>query len=270
MSKTITFKPNSQLLKYIDRFYLFEKSSPDYFELPAVLPGTGLELIFHIDEPLVINKKTLSKAHTVCPRKLFYFEKTKHVNFLAVRFKSGAFRHFCTTPFATLNNNYFSVENLWPETGIQLLNTLKNTDAIELKIEHISSFLQNAFNYFHNPKNDLWDSIINDLYYNFENTTILDCANKMHLSLRQFERGFKAQFGITAKAFQKLARFQDAVKKTLLNKTPDYLNTILDNGYFDQSHFIKEFKTLTQQVPLKYFKEENFSNHFYHKSIKVN
>ncbi|MEX0274587.1 MAG: helix-turn-helix transcriptional regulator [Flavobacteriaceae bacterium] len=116
-------------------------------------------------------------------------------------------------------------------------------------------------------KNDKWDPIIDELYYNFDSNTIEDLSQKAHLSLRQFERGFKAQFGITAKEFQKITRFQDVIKNILLNRNSDYLDTILDNGYFDQSHFIKEFKSLTKKTPLEYFTEENFNGHFYHKSI---
>jgi methylphosphotriester-DNA--protein-cysteine methyltransferase len=107
------------------------------------------------------------------------------------------------------------------------------------------------------------------LYYNFDTNTIEQLAVKSSLCLRLFERGFKSQFGITVKEFQKLTRFQNLIKNILLKRTPNYLDTILDNGYFDQSHFIKEFKSLTQKTPLEYFTEANFDSHFYHKSVNT-
>lgn len=262
-----TYKPSSFLSKYIDRFYTFEKSSNDYFELPTLLPGTGLELIFHLGNPLSINNKKLPKSHTVCPREIIYFDKEKKVSFLSVRFKSGAFRHFTPIPFLELNDNFFSVENLWKEKGENLINKLESISDIKIKIQEIESFLIDAFNEWHNKKDDKWDLIIDELYYNFNSNTIKQLSYKANLSLRQFERGFKSQFGITAKEFQKITRLQEVIKKTLLTREPDYLNTILDNGYFDQSHFIKEFKSLTKKTPLEYFTEENFDSHFYHKSI---
>lgn len=243
MTRNKSYKPTIFLSKYIDRFYTFEKSSSDYFELPSVLPGTGLELVFYLDKPLSVKKKTLPKSHTVCPRSILDFDKEKNVSFLSVRFKSGAFRHFTSIPFSELNDDYFSVQNLWKTQGRNLMNRLKNISEIENKIQEIETFLIKNFNEHHKVENDKWDLIIDELYYNFDSYTIERLSQKANLSFRQFERSFKSQFGITAKEFQKITRFQDVTKKILLNKNPNYLDTVLDNGYFDQSHFIKEFVT---------------------------
>ncbi len=267
MTRSESYTPTTFLSKYIDRFYTFEKSRSDYFELPSVLPGTGLELVFYFDNPLSINQKTLPKSHTVCPRSILNFDKEKNVSFLSVRFKSGAFRHFTSVLFSELNDNYFSVQNLWEIKGKNLINKIENTSGIRNKIEVIESFLINRFNQYHRDENDKWDSIMDELYYNFDSNTIELLSQKACLSLRQFERNFKSQFGITAKEFQKITRFQNVVKKILLNKNPDYLDIILDNGYFDQSHFIKEFKSLTDKTPLEYFTKENFDSHFYHRPL---
>ncbi|WP_108869953.1 helix-turn-helix domain-containing protein [Aquimarina aquimarini] len=267
MIKNKSYKPTSILSKYIDRFYIFEKSVNEYFELPVILPGTGLELVFYLDKPLSVNNKQLPKAHTLCPRKISYYDKEKKVSFLSVRFKSGAFRHFNSTPFSELNDNYFSIQNLWKEKADNLLSTLEKTPKIEVKIQLIESFLIDMYNKYHNEKNDTWDLIIDELYYNFESYTLEKLSQKANLSLRQFERGFKSQFGITAKKFQKITRFQNVIKKMLLNRETNYLNTILESGYFDQSHFIREFKSITNQTPLEYFTEKNFDINFYHESM---
>ena len=267
MTRNKSYKPTSFLSKYIDRFYIFEKSSSEYFRLPEILPGTGLELVFHLGQPLSVNNKKLPKAHIVCPRKLACFNKEKKASFISIRFKSGAFRHFTSIPFSELNDNYFSIQDLWKEKGDVIINQLKNIQEIETKIQKIELFLIEIFNEYHNSKNDKWDLIIDELYYNFNSNTIEKLSQKTNISLRQFERHFKSQFGITAKKFQKITRFQNVIKNTLLNRKPSYLNVILDSGYFDQSHFIKEFKFLTKRTPLEYFTETNFDSHFYHKSL---
>lgn len=267
MTRNISYKPRSFLSKYIDRFYIYEKSHHDYFKLPTVFPGTGLELLFHLEKPLYVQGKMLPTAHTVCPRKMFDFDNVKKVSFISVRFKSGAFRHFTTIPFSILNNQYLSIQDLWGEKGTHLLNILNKIPENEDKIQQIELFLIEMYHLYHNSENDTWDSIIDELYYNFNSYTIEELAKKTNMSLRQFERNFKTQFGLTAKEFQKIARFQDVIKKILLRRNPNYLYTILDNGYFDQSHFIREFKNLTEKTPLQYFTQENFESHFYHNSF---
>ena len=263
-----SYQPTAFLSKYIDRLYVFEKSSATNFELPAVLPGTGLELVFYLGEPLSVKNKLLPKAHTVCPRRIFHFDKVQQVSFISVRFKRGAFRHFSPIPFSKLNDAFYAVQELWGESGRKLLSRLEENTTLSANIEIIEAFLIRVFHTYHKIENDKWDPIIEELYYNFNTRTIKQVADKANLSNRQFERGFKAQFGVTAKTFQKITRFEDVVKQLLLGKTPKYLDTILDQGYFDQSHFIKTFKSLVQKTPKAYFVAENFETHFYHHSMR--
>ncbi|WP_196887421.1 helix-turn-helix domain-containing protein [Aureivirga sp. CE67] len=260
------YKPVSFLSKYIDRFYIVEKTMDSPFELPLIFPGTGLELLFHLNESLTFKGEKLSKIHTVCPRKIFNFDKTKTLNFVSIRFKSGAFRHFTSVDFSDLNDHFLSAMDLWGKDGEELLEQLKNKTEKGEIIKIFEQFLIEVFEKNHQVKNDKWDEIIDDLYYNFNKHSIKDFAEKYSLSLRQFERNFKKQFGLTAKEFQKIARFQYVTKQILFSKKSDYLFTILDNGYFDQSHFIKEFKTLTTKTPKEYFKDTNFENHLYFES----
>lgn len=267
MFKNISKKPVEALKNYVDRIYIFEKTASDKFKLPAVPPGTGLELLLHLDQPLKVNQNNLPRLHSVCPRKMFYFDKNKKVSFISVRFKSGAFRHFSPVTFSELKDKFYSANSLWGVDGEILVEKLFTISTIENKIKEIEVFLIKVLNLYHNDKNDNWDMIIEDLYYNFDSNSIKRLAEKACLSMRQFERAFKFQFGITAKEFQKITRFQNVVKHLLLNKETKYLQTILDNGYFDQSHFIREFKSLTKKTPKAYFNEEHFNNHFYHTSM---
>ncbi|WP_062060165.1 AraC family transcriptional regulator [Aquimarina longa] len=262
-----TYIPNLFLSKYIDRFYTFNQSSDIELGLPPILPGTGLELLFYIHTPLSIATTRLSKGHIVCPRCIAYFDKTNNVSFISVRFKSGAFRHFTSVPFSELNDRYISVQDLWGSRGELLLDILENTNAVSDKIQEIEKFLMQSFINHYQSKNQKWDTVIDQLYYNYTIQTIEELAKKTNLSIRQFERNFKNQFGITPKAFQKITRLQDTVKKIILSNDTAYLDTVLDNGYFDQSHFIKDFKSYAHKTPTAYFTKENFNNHYFYTSV---
>lgn len=268
MIKKKTYHPNLFLSKYIDRFYTFERSDSVGFELSPILPGTGLEILFYIDTPLSVNGQKLEKGHIVCPRTISYFDKLDKVALMSVRFKSGAFRHFTSIPFSELNNSYLSIQDIWGDRGKKILYKLNNALEIKDKIKEIEIFLMDSFTIYHQEKNDKWDRVIEDLYYNFDNNTINELSKKVNISTRQLERNFKFQFGITAKEFQRITRFQNTIKKILLNKPAYYLDVVLDNGYFDQSHFIKEFKFFTDKTPGTYFTQESFKNHFYYESLK--
>ncbi|WP_299625342.1 AraC family transcriptional regulator [uncultured Tenacibaculum sp.] len=270
MYSNTSYLPAKSLEKYIDRYYLFEKEDNDFFHLPKILPGTGLELVFHLETALSVNNIVLPQAHTICPREGFSFDKTDKVSFLSVRFKSGRFRHFTKWSFLDLNDQFVSVDKLWGKAGSNLVAELKNIKSIEAKISCIDAFLLKMFDENYNPGDEKWNPIIDELYYQFNDINLANLSSKLQLSMRQFQRNFKSQFGITPKRFQQLARMQSIVKKGLLNNDKNYLDTIYDSGYFDQSHFIKEFKAMVKRKPLEYFNEQNFTTNFYHKSVNAN
>eukprot|EP01133_Synstelium_polycarpum_P013459 gene13459-15861_t len=71
------------------------------------------------------------------------------------------------------------------------------------------------------------------------------------ISSRQLRRLFEFYIGDTAKAFSQVIRFQRILqaKPTLQSLKEDKL--FLDAGYYDQAHFIKEFKKLYGSTPGK-------------------
>jgi AraC-like DNA-binding protein len=72
-------------------------------------------------------------------------------------------------------------------------------------------------------------------------------ARRLMLSERQLERRFLASVGITPKRFATLRRFERAVK--LAETAPSLTSAALDAGYYDQSHFIRDFRRFTGAAP---------------------
>nr|WP_319997171.1 AraC family transcriptional regulator [uncultured Draconibacterium sp.] len=64
-------------------------------------------------------------------------------------------------------------------------------------------------------------------------------------------RNFNKILGITAKKFERLIKFRKAVR-ALINSPERLTDVVVDSGYFDQSHFIKEFKHYMGMSPSEY------------------
>jgi len=69
---------------------------------------------------------------------------------------------------------------------------------------------------------------------------IKELARQHHRSIRQLQRYFKKYTGITPKQFARLIRFKTLYKDSVIHEVQpkDYFKY----GYFDQMHFIKDFK----------------------------
>ncbi|MBI1369155.1 MAG: helix-turn-helix domain-containing protein [Planctomycetes bacterium] len=80
---------------------------------------------------------------------------------------------------------------------------------------------------------------------------IADLAALAHLSVSQFVRRFKAQFGFTPARYVRQVRINAACR--LLSETPMGLEHIAQRtGFFDASHFVKLFRKHLGQTPEAY------------------
>jgi transcriptional regulator GlxA family with amidase domain len=76
---------------------------------------------------------------------------------------------------------------------------------------------------------------------------------------RQLERKFSQHVGISPKQLGRIIRLQEALKM-LLNKQADNLTEIAyENQYFDQAHFIKDFKEFTGVNPKEFYNDTTFA-----------
>jgi AraC-like DNA-binding protein len=77
-------------------------------------------------------------------------------------------------------------------------------------------------------------------------------ADQFAFSERQFERKFKNYAGFSPKLFSRIVRFHAACSQY---NTPykSLAEIALDCGYYDQSHFIHEFKQFSGHHPKSYF-----------------
>jgi len=75
---------------------------------------------------------------------------------------------------------------------------------------------------------------------------------------RQLERNFKKQIGISPKQLGKVLRLQTALKM-LLNKDESLTNIAYESEYFDQAHFIKDFKEFIGTTPKEFLGNANMA-----------
>jgi AraC-like DNA-binding protein len=77
-------------------------------------------------------------------------------------------------------------------------------------------------------------------------------ARALGVSERQLERRFLARVGVTPKRFATLRRFEHAVARAAT--APSLTAAALDAGYYDQSHFIRDFRRFAGSSPREHFR----------------
>lgn len=262
-----SIQPCPLLQPYIERFWNWEGEA----RLPKILPGTGHELVFHYLSPYsCINKNTvhsLSTSYMLTLRQHYQTIKPNGaLGFIAVRFRAGALRYFCRQPMAELADNFVDIHDVWGQSGDELAERVIAAASFHSKVEIIELFLLKLIEQY---QPDAWlDQVIHDIYYNYDSVQLKRNCSDWGISKRQLQRIFKNAVGVSPRTFQIVSRFQTVIKQLLLEEKKDYLDVILDNGYFDQSHFIKDFQRFTGEPPSSFLQERNFMTHFYNRSFQ--
>jgi AraC-like DNA-binding protein len=93
------------------------------------------------------------------------------------------------------------------------------------------------------------DHTFNLLITSPDQYTIDKLATMSCVSFRQFERQFLNRIGTTPTMFIRQARFAKACRLKRARPTLSWTSIAYECGYFDQMHFIRDFKLFTSATP---------------------
>lgn len=99
------------------------------------------------------------------------------------------------------------------------------------------------------PQVKLAQAILTTILAKKGQISVQELAKTHYLSIRHLQRQFKLVFGLSPKKFINLIRFKQLYKDSVLQKKlpADFL----DHGYYDQMHFIRDFKKQLAVNPSK-------------------
>lgn len=148
----------------------------------------------------------------------------------------------------SINDNCYYLDNT--NGYISKLNQqLIACKTVNEKIDIISNLL---LHYFENKKQKLDLEIrkaIIEIMATKGQEKIRVIAEKQNLNLRTFERRFLKETGLTAKKFAKIIQFQTSLEQLSVKDYTKLTDIVYENGFADQSHFIKVFKEFTRKTP---------------------
>ena len=91
-----------------------------------------------------------------------------------------------------------------------------------------------------------------------------DAVRATGLSTRHFERAFIERMGVTPKLFLRAVRLEFALTLKRGNPAHSWTRVSQEAGYFDQTHFVKDFKALAGDTPSS-FPLPDATGFYYHR-----
>jgi AraC-like DNA-binding protein len=250
--------PQEYLRQYVKCFFIIESEAVVAYEA-KVLPGGYPELIFNLSD-IYLHSEKEERFNLTPPidylgqlTRPFAIKSKGEITMLGIRFYAHAAAYFLKEPMEAFNDQVSDLTGLLHTSTKTLHNQLMETKELRRKIGLIESFLLNRLS---NPERrfdqiNLVGDITRSLAANNYRDNVDFIAAKYGISNRYLQKLFLQHTGLTPKSFLKINRFRHSLS-FLDNKKESLTSIAYSCGYFDQSHFIKEFKLFTGETPLAY------------------
>lgn len=183
-------------------------------------------------------------------QKFLQFVFSAQTTLLITIFNPGCASSFISKPIHSFSGTFLPLDYFFDSQKIESLNQRLAQQSSHLKtlqvLEHF--LISEKTSRFMPPL--IKDSIlrINDKK---GLVSIKDLSNEIHVSRDSFEKHFRANVGVTPKQYCKIVRFRSLFEEAQVEQSLTELG--LNVGYYDQSHFIRDFKSFTGILPSDFF-----------------
>lgn len=258
-----TFKPHPDLEALVKCYWTLEVQAELDPPKQRIVPDGCIEMAFILGDD--IKRYTSETTYILQPRAMvlgqitdpFYIQPTGHVNTFAIRFYPYGFANFLATPVKELSNKDTPIEQLFgEEASKELERKIVEAKSTGERIEIMETFLLSALKSKATIDN-IVKTTIDALVATNGNSPITNILKNDLSRKRQLERKFSKQIGISPKQLGKVIRLQAALKMLLSKKSEKLTNIAYESEYYDQAHFIRDFKEFTGTTPTKFLEDKH-------------
>lgn len=251
--------PAVKALQELGIFYIFSmQKTGENFHYQS-LPATNLCLSVYKANRVA---RTITQRENSCliqpggkvHSRLFGFHKKPldvlvegEMDQVAIIFQAGGLRRFTRIPYAELMPETDVLGMLFGRSGSDLAERLFSTDRMTDRVNVLNQFLLNAL-HDSNSQQSI-DRFLLHLNRQSAQSRVLLLAATENKDTSTLYRHFKQYVGQGPKEYLKVVRFRRALRALQQKSYGSLTGLAHDLGYYDQSHFIKDFTLLTDYNP---------------------
>jgi len=253
-----TYAPSSLLEAFVKCFWTLAAPATDEPERQRIVPDGCMEMIFHCGD---LYKQYISPNETIVQPRSFLFgqittpleiEPTGSTNIFAIRFHPEGFMPFATLPIKEMENKAVPLETLFGKAGLQLETDILQAANSSARIAVAENFLQQQLA---TPQavDFIARQSVAAMWQVKGQLSVDDLSEQLNINRRQLERRFATVIGLSPKQLAKIVRLQAALKMLEQRQFTSLTELAYENGYYDQAHFIKDFKEFTGMSPKQFY-----------------
>jgi AraC-like DNA-binding protein len=261
--------PAYPLNQFIESFIYYRDYNPTH-SVDRFLPDGNVNIIFDLtDYPKHIYDNDTLKEIQSCRNVWFSGIRNKYITIpsgkdsemFIINFHKGKSYPFVEMPLYELTDSVVDGELVLTNEIMDLRDMLLEAATVTQKFSSAETYLNKKFCHklIINPFTEF---AVNKILETPHQLSIEYISAKVGYSQKHLIKLFKDNVGLTPKSFLKVIRFQKAINEIEHSKKADWTGIAFESGYYDQAHFINDFKAFSGFTPKEYMlKQSEYLNY---------
>ena len=257
-----THVPRPPLNQFVEFLWFHEGLNCDY-RLERVLPDGSMELIINLrDEARHVfdgvthrprrsyRRSWLSGPHS----KSIIIDTAFEASMIGAHFRPGGASTFVGLPLNELRNSVVDLDALWKGVARSLRDALLEAATPSAKFRILEdALIAHWRTAAHRHRAVVY--ALERFTREPQTVTMAKVRSEIGLSSRRFIEVFTEEVGMTPKVFCRVRRFQHVLNEIQQRRKVVWTDIAIECGYYDQAHFIHDFKEFCGITPSDYRKE---------------
>ncbi|NQX43323.1 Helix-turn-helix domain-containing protein [Pedobacter steynii] len=252
------FETHKDLAAFVKCYWTLESPKEKTPKKNTIVPDGCMKMIFHYGD---LYKHYRENGNCVeLPRCFvigqltgpFEVEPAGETGTFFVCFHPNGFLPFATFPIREMENTAVPLDKLFGKDGQEIEQSILKASSTLERINLVEAFLFNRLRDVAAVDQIVKSTVETILTANGQ-LSVDELSGQSKIRRRQLERKFSSAIGLSPKQLSKTIRLQATLKVLLSKKITNLTALAYENEYYDQAHFIKDFKEFTGITPKEFY-----------------
>jgi AraC-like DNA-binding protein len=238
--------PRGVLGEFVELLWLYEGNVQSHAR-ERLLPMATTEFVIDLR-----GSTKASEAATVAGphSEHWVLDTAEETAVIGVHFRAGGAFPFFGVPAGELHNLRVSLDALWGSRSASLVEQVLLASSPSAKFDVLEHALLAAASTF--ARHRAVTFALHALSSSAHAPSVAEVTGAIGMSQRRFLERFRNEVGMAPKLFARLQRFQSVVQRVHDLREVDWADIAASCGYFDQAHFIHDFRAFSGFTPTAY------------------
>ncbi|NIP59334.1 MAG: helix-turn-helix domain-containing protein [Gemmatimonadetes bacterium] len=251
--KFVELAPPAPLRPYVRLIWCLEIDTPGEFGPPERIAPDGIvELVFHYGDEMSL--RFAGDDFAPQPRSSLVGQTRRYLEIhprratglVSVRFRPWGALHFLGMPVSELADRVVPAGDVWGPAAVELEERLAAAGGLDERVAHIRRFLLDRLR----PRREgEVAEAVRTVWRHRGHVRASRLYRELGVSPRTAQRIFRAAVGMPPKSYARLVRFLHACSVLRESDCSSLTEVGYACGYYDQAHFIADFKALSGMTP---------------------